>query len=381
MSFVNRSVDAIDESARKWRPILFWHLLFLTVSYLYFSILSWDLLWFTTANPGILGSGIRGDSKFDTLKKLRIAAGARWLKAVPTTVRIPLRADDPIGITELKEAMESRGKWERTDNKKLQFPVIAKPDLGANGWRVYRIDNMKDLERYAATASYDFLLQEYIDSVSEVGVFYYRMPGEQCGALSDIISKESLSVVGNGRDSLETLIASDAATKRLRKKFVDAGIEQHSREELESVVPEGKKVNLGRPDNSHFWGKTLDMGHLADESLRAMLDDLSHGFEDGFYYGRFDMRLAIDTTTANLSLIDPSTIRILELNGVGSVPSCIMQEGFTIRQVWVHCWPHWKTCWQIAIENKRRGVKSMTISKARAVLAMIKESKYQEGIW
>ena len=287
MSFINRSIDALDESARKWRPIHFWHFLFFAISYLYFSILSCDPLWFTTTNPGILGSGLRGDSKFDTLKKLKVAAGTRSLKAVPTTVRIPLRENDRIGVPELRGAMEGRGKWERTENRKLRFPVIAKPDLGANGWRVHKIDNIEDLERYAATASYDFLLQEYIDSVSEVGVFYYRMPGEECGVLSDIVMRESLSVVGNGWDSLEILIGRDSAAKRLREKFITVGIEQLSREELESVVPDGKQVDLGRPENSHFWGKTLDMGHLADESLRAMLDDLSHGFEDGFYYGWF----------------------------------------------------------------------------------------------
>ena len=74
--------------------------------------------------------------------------------------------------------------------------------------------------------------------------------------------------------------------ERLKEKFINVGLEWLSPEELESVIPEGKKVDLGRPDNSHFQGKTLDMGHLADETLRAMLDDLSHGFEDGFYYGR-----------------------------------------------------------------------------------------------
>lgn len=287
MNFINRYIDALDESARKWRPILFWHHLLLAICYLYFSILSWDLLWFTTTNPGILGSGIRGDSKFDTLKKLKVAAGTRSLQAVPMTVRIPSGEIDHIGFAELREAMEGRGKWERTDNKELRFPVIAKPDLGANGWRVHKIDNMEDLERYAATATYDFLLQEYIDSVAEVGIFYYRMPGEECGVLSDIITKESLSVVGNGRDSLEILITRDAAAKRLRDKFVNARIEQFTREELESIILEGKKVDLGRPENAHFWGKTLDMGHLADESLREMLDDLSHRFEGGFYYGEF----------------------------------------------------------------------------------------------
>jgi hypothetical protein len=101
----------------------------------------------------------------------------------------------------------------------------------------------------------------------------------------------------------------------------------------------------------------------------------------GCHAGRFDIRLAIDTTTTNLSRINPSTIRILELNGVGSVLSRIMQEGFTIRQVWKDCWPHWRVCWRIAMENKRRGVEPMTISKARAVWRMVKESKYQEGTW
>ncbi|KAI3615680.1 d-alanine-d-alanine ligase [Moniliophthora roreri] len=356
----------------------------LIIAYTYFVIRSWDLLWFTTTNPCILGSGVRGDSKYDTLRKLKVASGSRWPNAVPTTVCVPVRDDEcRPSAEELKEAMEGGGPWERTDRGVLSFPVIAKPDLGANGWRVHKVDDMDQLAEYVANANHDFLLQKYIDTEeAEINVFYYRMPGEERGAVCDITTKEFLKAMGNGRDSLETLLNRNEDAKHLQESFMRIGLKKgFTRAQLDRVVPEGEVVHLGRPGNPHFWEYVVDLGKLKDAKLVEMMDDLSLGFEDGFYFGRYDIRLDVKVPLDQLTSVDPSTIRILELNGVGSELLRIYSRGFTVQRVWRDCWPIWRICWEIAMRNKQRGVKPMTVSEARAIWGKVKSVKFKEGEW
>jgi len=88
----------------------------------------------------------------------------------------------------------------------LTYPIIAKPDVGERGCRVEKIEHWEDLVNYAQGSPADFLLQAYVDEPLELGVFYYRMPGEKRGVVSSIVQKEFLTIRGNGRNCIEELI-------------------------------------------------------------------------------------------------------------------------------------------------------------------------------
>ncbi|KAK7467543.1 hypothetical protein VKT23_004597 [Stygiomarasmius scandens] len=260
------------------------HWLFI-LALLYYAVRARNILWFTPVNPGILGSGIRGDSKYETLRRLRNAAGAKWERAVPTTIRITR----PVDKRELEEAMRGGGNWERTDRRVLHFPVIAKPDLGANGWRVHRVKNMEDLVAYMRGMNGDWLIQECIEG-TEVNVFYHRHPTTNSGTVSDIARKEFWEVIGDGSRTLREHMEQRYGSDEERRISLEAQCHQefgdvYGEIALDDVVPKGKKVALGPPGNSHLWRRIIDETRLVDHHLNEMLDDLSLRFEDGFYYG------------------------------------------------------------------------------------------------
>ena len=76
--------------------------------------------------------------------------------------------------------------------KQLQFPLIAKPDIGMKGLGVEKLNNHYELFKYIITSKVDFLIQKWIDYKNEVGIFYYRYPDEQKGYISGIVKKEFL---------------------------------------------------------------------------------------------------------------------------------------------------------------------------------------------
>src|SRR5690606_37295144 len=91
------------------------------------------------------------------------------------------------------------------NGEKLEFPLIAKPDVGERGRGVKKLQNEKELISYAEKAPDDFLVQKYMDYPLEAGIFYHRNPGED-GRISGIVFKEFLTVRGNGKDSVEELL-------------------------------------------------------------------------------------------------------------------------------------------------------------------------------
>lgn len=71
------------------------------------------------------------------------------------------------------------------DRHALAFPMIAKPDIGWCGFGVRRLDDMADLDAYIAAypPGETLLLQEYLSSGGEAGLFYVRWPEQATGRL------------------------------------------------------------------------------------------------------------------------------------------------------------------------------------------------------
>jgi len=64
-------------------------------------------------------------------------------------------------------------------DKKLEFPVVAKPDIGWNGYGVRLIEDCNHLLHYISDFPHDekIILQRPVPYDGEAGIFYVRIPG------------------------------------------------------------------------------------------------------------------------------------------------------------------------------------------------------------
>ena len=60
--------------------------------------------------------------------------------------------------------------------KEIQLPFIVKPDTGMRGLKVKLLNTFEDLYTYHSSATFNYLIQEYIAYENEVGIFYTRYP-------------------------------------------------------------------------------------------------------------------------------------------------------------------------------------------------------------
>lgn len=133
------------------------------------------------------------------------------------------------------------------------YPLIGKPDIGMQGIAVKKLDNETDLIAYVQSSKVDFLVQEFIHLQNEVGIFYYRYPGHAKGHISGIVSKEFLTVTGDGIATIEELLQRD-------QRFILQlpHLKSTSNELLQQVLAKGE-IKLLVPYGNHAGGPSLLM--------------------------------------------------------------------------------------------------------------------------
>ena len=224
--------------------------------------------------------------------------------------------------------------------KGLVFPMVGKPDIGMKGMSVKKLENEADLLDYAASSKVDFLVQDFIPFENEVGIFYYRYPNEAKGHISGIVRKEFLTVIGNGKATVEELLNED---KRyvlqipvLRKTYG---------EKLNTILNKGQEFLLV-PYGNHVRGaKFIDDSHLVDEKLLNIIDGVCQKVS-GFYFGRMDVRY---NTWEELK--QGKNFSIIELNGAGSEPTHIYDPKHSVFFAWKEIIRHNKILWRISRMN------------------------------
>lgn len=239
----------------------------------------------------------------------------------------------------------------------IPYPVIGKPDIGMRGMSVQKIENDQELLAYAQKSKVDFLVQAYIPYEEELGIFYYRIPGEQKGQITGIVGKELLTVKGDGRSTIEALLQQD-------KRFILQlpALRKNIPDELTIVLPAGERKLLVPYGNHARGAKFLDVTNLADEQLNKMIDELAKQI-DGFYYGRMDVRYnTIEELRAG------KNFSIIELNGSGSEPTHIYDPGHSVFFAWKEIVRHWAILYKISKINHRNGVPYMTRKEGLAML-------------
>ena len=244
----------------------------------------------------------------------------------------------------------------------MAFPLIGKPDIGGRGRGVKVLMNAQDVKEYVQHAFLDFHIQEFVPWKHEVGIFYYRYPGEQTGHISGIVRKEFMGVTGDGVHTVRQLLC-----KNERALLHLASLEKAHAGMMETILPAGEHRVLVPYGNHARGAKFIDDSALADEELTRLMDDICRQMPD-FYFGRLDIRF---NTWEELKRGEKFSI--IEVNGAGSEPTHIYDPGHSLFFAWKEIIRHWFILWRISRLNHQRGYRYLSL---REGTAMFRENRH-----
>jgi len=246
--------------------------------------------------------------------------------------------------------------WQEMNRQDLRLPVMGKPDIGGRGRGVKKLITRNDVDFYVKHATLDFHIQAFVPFENEIGIFYYRYPGEQKGHISGIVGKEFLKVTGDGISTVRALLQADSrGLIYLQSPSVLPGNELNQ-------IPENGKVLIVSPYGNHARGSLfLDDSHLADQALTDLLDKIVNQIPD-FYFGRLDIRFK-DWE----SLKKGEHYSLIELNGAGSEPTHMYDPKHSIFFAWKEITRHWYIMNKISRMNHKRGIPYLSFAAGRDV--------------
>lgn len=294
-----------------------------------------SLTLFSLANPGIEDGGFVGESKSAILARLP------YERVMPWTVIEPDELDQRLRAVRL--GMAERG-W--------HFPLVAKPDVGERGTGVRWIHGDDDLRAYLSREHGRVLLQVVHDGPFEAGLFYIRFPQEPRGHLFSITDKRFPVVTGDGRSTLDQLIAAHS-----RYRLQAAVFRQRHAAALRRVPAAGERVPLARAGNHCQGTEFLDGNWLKTPALEAAIDTIARQI-DGFYFGRFDVRYR-----DRAAFMAGEDFAIVELNGVTSEATHIYDPASSVFTAWRTLARQWSLAFAIGAANRSRGYRPVTLRR------------------
>jgi hypothetical protein len=300
--------------------------------WLYLSLKARSFFFFSAANPGIENGGLIGESKFRILSKIDKAF-------IPRMLYYPKAPDIGVAVNDLIAA-------------RIEYPFVAKPDIGQGGWMVEKIEDEHDLKRFLHKIKMPFIIQEFVDKPIELGVLYYRHPESRKGVITSVAAKELLTVTGDGKRTILELLRQIPRARKQTQRLIKA-----QRLDLGRVPAKEEIVQLSFVGN-HSYGTTFrNWNHIIDSTLTESFDRLCRNI-DGFYFGRFDLRCnSIDD-------LKNGNFTILELNGVGSEPLHVFDPGEKILDAWKSSFFHWKKIFEISMKNRAKVRSFMNLAQA-----------------
>ncbi|RBO85879.1 D-alanine--D-alanine ligase [Marinomonas aquiplantarum] len=303
------------------------------------------------ANPSIKLSGMVGESKHDIMN-LAGGLASMWIATycVRKKDRSPIEQQLRAALEELKQ-------------RDIRFPLVAKPDLGCRGVGVKLLQSEDQLAEYIRSFPFEarFVLQEKAPYKAEAGVFYVRQPGQQKGEIFSITLKYSPSVVGDGRQTLKSLIESHPRAGKLRHLYLP----RH--QSILDWVPEADEEFQLAFAGSHSRGAIFrDGNQYITEALTRKLDLLLKDVK-GYYYGRLDIKFD------NLhDFMKGEKFTILELNGASSEAAHIWDRNASLRSIFSVLLKQYRLLYSIGAKQKKRGHRPPAL---RQLLAAWREEK------
>jgi hypothetical protein len=321
-----------------WHKITHWEywpyqIVYLPVyfQYGYYALRMRSFFFFSLANTGFSNGGFFTTSKkeiYDTIPK----------KYYPKTLLF-----EPNTLYET--ILESIQKEE------ISFPIIVKPDVGFRGTAVKKIETEQELKNTLSSITYLFLVQELVTYSNEIGLFYVKLPNENQGKITGIVSKEFLTVIGNGKATIKALLLENP-----RFAFQLETLINNPKIDLNHIPAEGEKVTLV-PFGNHCRGaKFIDESHLISEQLTTSFNSIFNQI-NGFNYGRIDIMFH------NFSdLENGKHFKIIEINGVISEPTHMYDPKHSLFFGWKELIRHYNYLYKIAKFEGKKGKKPIAHS-------------------
>lgn len=338
MSYRHLSLKLADPWTRKaylqsWRQYLhfeFWPawLFYIPIvpMYVYLSLKHRSLFLPFYANPSLQHGGLLGESKWDLLKHLDP-------KAQSTLPLIIIAAN-----TELSEALQ------RLELSALQFPIVAKPDVGQRGFGVRIIKSKEDFIDYYKLSKGDLILQQKSQYQGEAGVFFIRDPISLQAQIFSVTDKHLPFVTGDGKTSLGELILQDKRARIIAETYL-----KRHRQNLEQVLANGERYFISECGN-HCQGAIFKNGKAlaTPELLKAITQSIKN--IPTFHFGRLDIRYK-DAQ----SLQQGEAFEIIEINGAGSEATHIWDPTTTLPEAYGVLYQQWRHLFAVGAYFRSQG--------------------------
>jgi hypothetical protein len=285
----------------------------------------------TAANPCLPDGGFVGESKGQILAML------------PAQAVIPFRVVAPGEPAERADRIRHAA-----DDAGWTLPLILKPDVGQRGQGVRLARTWDAVRNYVETHPAELIVQPYHPGPFEVGVFYFRQPGESAGRIFSITEKVFPAVVGDGVRTVAERIWRHPRYRMQARRFLE-----RLGQAADAVPPAGQRVPLAVAGN-HCQGTLFQDGwRLWTPALEQAIDRVAQG-ASGFHFGRFDLRYRDEAAFCR-----GEEIAVVELNGVTSESTDIYDPRGSLWRAWAKLIRQWNVLFQIADANIARGARPM----------------------
>jgi membrane protein DedA with SNARE-associated domain len=303
----------------------------------------------TAANPSIPTGGMWGESKSSYFFDVS-PAERKWIADFVVIKRgagaRSVRAD----IDRSERALADAG---------MDYPLIAKPDIGWHGHGVRRIENAQALHDYVARfpEGVKLILQRFVPYAGEAAVLYARLPGERKGRIVSLTFRYFPHVIGNGVSTVRELIRKDPRAQW--KSALHLGVDPTHRgvdpQGLLRVPASGEVVQIALIGNQRAGALYHDARRHITPELEARVDTIAGSMPE-FHYGRFDIRFS-----SVEALMRGEDFSIVEVNGIGGEAIDVWDPRLPVSEVYRRLADQQRLLFLIGKQNRARGFRPTKI--------------------
>jgi len=286
------------------------------------------------SNPGITNSGYIGESKSEVLRSF---APSEFISNYTE-----------IAPGNLEHRVLAIQAW--MNETKIAFPIMLKPEWGQRGDGVRRVTDETALRSYLSDCPVAVQAQEFAEGPYEFGVFYRRFPDQEHGQILGLTGKEFPQVVGDGKQTLETLILRHKDVLGRSHIFLE-----RFKDRRQEILLEGECQALVSTGNHCLGTLFVDSTYLKTKELEERFDAISHSFP-GFFIGRYDVR-AKDLE----GFRNGTAFKIIELNGAASEPGHMYDTRHGLAYAWKTMFAMYRDIWEIGRQNEAAGAGAVSL--------------------